>query len=72
VAVEAVEAGADAGARRQAAKERMAWLEEMDQAVLPALVVLEASAEQTRHLQNPKMQEMGGKADTVKVAKRAC
>jgi hypothetical protein len=50
----------------------MAWLAGIDQAVLLALGALVVSAEQTRHLQNQKMQEMEGKGDMAKAARRAC
>ena len=65
-------AAADAEAKRQEEKVQMARLEAMDQAVLPAQGVLVAQPEQTRHLQNKKMQETEDRADTVKAEKRVC
>jgi hypothetical protein len=63
---------ADAEAKPQAEKGQMARLEAMGQADLPALVALVAPPEQTLHLQNKKMQEMEGRADTVKEGRRVC
>ena len=62
---------ADAEARQQAAKAPMALLAAMDQADLLGLEVPEVLEEQTRYLQNQKMQEMEGKGDMAKAARRA-
>jgi hypothetical protein len=71
VAVVAAVVVADAEARRQEEKAQMAWLAAMDQADLLGLEVPEVLEEQTRYLQNQKMQEMEGKGDMAKAARRA-